>query len=143
MKARLAINSRESDPFGLPQVPGPRVLFHGDPLPLPSTEKPFAEIVDALHLTAIDSARKEVLFGHRSFRLGQDFRLVQGSTELRVQVVKITAHAVTLRNSDTGESATLEFKTQPLEQMDHQAPPLPEGVEPANPAEPAPLHLPA
>ena len=116
--ASFSIQSRETDPFGLPQDPNAKPVIqspvatatHRAPQ-LQAT--PFADIVRLIVVNTIMPGEKRFLVGTRSITQGQQIPLTFRSKQIRVQVTEVTSQQITFRNLDTGETATRKLDILP------------------------------
>ncbi len=119
LTASFSIQSRETDPFGLPQDPNAKPVIqnpiakamHRAPQ-LQAT--PFADIIRLIVVNTIMPGEKRFLVGTRSIAQGQQIPLTFRSKQIRVQVTEVTSQQITFRNLDTGETASRKLDMLPV-----------------------------
>ncbi len=118
LTASFSIQSRETDPFGLPQDPNAKPVIQS-----PITKAthhapqlqvtPLADIIRLIVVTTIMPGEKRFLVGTRSIAQGQQISLTFRSKQIRVQVTEVTSQQITFRNLDTGETASRKLDMLP------------------------------
>ncbi|MEO8616178.1 MAG: hypothetical protein ABI600_13620 [Luteolibacter sp.] len=117
--ATFSIQSRETDPFGLPQDPNAKPVIQ-NPIAKATHRAPqlqatpFADIIRLIVVNTIMPGEKRFLVGTRSISQGQQIPLTFRSKQIRVQVTEVTSQQITFRNLDTGETASRKLDILPV-----------------------------
>jgi len=113
--AKLAITTREFDPFGMPQDPDYRPAA---PPPSASAESapqsvPFADIIRRIPINTVMTGDKKFLVGSRSFSAGDRFPVNFEGQSIWIEVVEVSARQVMFKNVQTGETAAQALNLLP------------------------------
>lgn len=121
LRGRLAMQSREIDPFARHQDPDYR-----PPTPEPDRATPergsapatpitpFSDIIAGIRVTTVNASRRMFMVGDRSFRVGDRIPLDIGRAQpLPVQVVAVSNRSITFRNGESNETADLPLGIMP------------------------------
>lgn len=119
MTASFSIQSRDTDPFGLPQDPNAKPVVQN---PVATATRrvpqlqatPFADIIRLIVVNTIMPGEKRFLVGTRSITQGQQIPLTFRGRQIRVQVTEVTSQQITFRNIDTGETASRKLDILPV-----------------------------
>ncbi|WP_193211058.1 hypothetical protein [Luteolibacter marinus] len=120
LASRLAVRSRQTDPFGRYQdpefkAPEPKILAAAPTQRFqPEPPTPFINIVGALPVNMVTAEKQQFLIGDRVFSTNQTFKIsLPNGKQVTVQVVSISATQILFRNVETGETAPLTLNMMP------------------------------
>lgn len=111
--ASFDIRTRETDPFAFYQDPSkkppePTINKPSAPRFVPRKAIPFSEIIGRIDVRMVSPSKGQFMFHDRTFSVGDQIVLkTETASRLPVEVVRITAEAITFRNGTNGEVADL------------------------------------
>ncbi|MFP6896708.1 MAG: hypothetical protein VCA38_08915 [Roseibacillus sp.] len=137
MKGRLTINTRQRDPFGLPQdltkAASNRLTS------LRRTRAKLPEVLSTLNISGIGS-NHTFLVGPREIGEGQIFRVIHRQETFRIRVLRVSLDSVIFQDADSGETLTRQIQLDPRIRTKRSNARFPDGVVEDSPEGP-PLHL--
>lgn len=118
MLERMSMTKRTSDPFGRAQDPDAApVVATPDPARQRITSlaqnTPLQQIVSLLKISTIIPNEKRFLVSDRSFQAGDIIPLTYRSKQIKAEVVSVNATQIHFRDSESGETATLDMQLLP------------------------------
>lgn len=112
--AELSMKDRETDPFGLYQDPTRKPVV-SKILSTPSTRlqaalppTPLSDIIKLIRVTTIMPGERKFLVGVRSFSESDEFPLKFRGKRMNLKIVKVSARSIVFRDTENGETASLE-----------------------------------
>jgi len=143
----FSMAKRPTDPFGLLQDPAaapvaPKVVAKTENKFMNIPPTPFADVIDAIHVTAVMPQHQRFLVGSRSIGRGDSFPIHYRDKSLTVQVLKVSAKKIDFRNTATGETASLSLDLLPPGMSrDEGGGTGPPGLQRDNPAAPIEVQI--
>jgi len=143
----LAILSRTTGPFGLPQdlskKPTIQKPSHSSQKRFKPTPKiPLSQIVAALPVNAVMPGKQRFLVGSRSIRTGETFPIQYRGKRVTVRVLHIGLKSIDFVNAESGEKATLSLESLPPGLVRERNGNSPPGLERDTPGAPIEIQLP-
>jgi hypothetical protein len=118
-RSRLAITTRNVDPFGKAQDPlakpiqAATVKSQADKKTLPPSTKPFSDVVKLIRVTTIMPAEGRFLIGTRSISRGDVIPLIVQGKRYQVKVLEVSAERILFRDLNNAENGELRLDVMP------------------------------